>query len=921
MELKRVVMAIFLVVQVFWGFPGWAKPGVGDEARSGETQWQWQVDDLVTLDEVSSYSLSLDGKQLAWTVSCWDLKEQKKYDIIYLTGLQGKPGKDNTKNTHKIQLTRGLDKYSALQWVPGENKISFLTNRKFKDTEPNNLWVIDLDGGEPYPVTSLEQGITQYEWLDKENILLVTREGKTLLENETKEKKDTTVVVEDEDHQIIFRLFSFNIKTRKMERLTSNIKPIQGFWLSRDKKWVIYAVNMSIRYEVDQEIRPKFYLMNLSTPAHAEKEILSDPQLKPEGNFIWAWDNSGFYTTMSLTTHPKYNFAAETVIYWYSLKDGAYSPVNLDWEQYAMSAVAVPQGLLVSLYNGARLKFALYSKIGDKWNRTWLMGDALKNVFRIQVAADGKTVIYSHSTASQPWRFYWAELKNDRLLHPIEVMDIDSPLFKKPLTKTEVIQWKGAMDDTIEGILYYPYHYIEGKKYPLILLIHGGPHAADMDYYDDNWAYPAHLLAERGAFLLKVNYHGSAAYGLKFSESIVGHYYEYEIPDIEKGVNYLVSQGKVDENQLGIIGWSNGAILGCMLTVQSHRYQAASLGAGDVNWISDYGNCAFGVVFDNLYLGGAPWEKLDTYIKKSPLFQLHQVTTPTLIFHGTEDRAVPYEQGWEYYRALQVSGKAPVRFITFPGEGHSPQILAHRRRKVDEEVKWFDKYLFKTYKEKNESLKKNSPLEQLEITRKIPSWQGYYGIDKKGLLCPEWIKYKKMEISRFEVTRAQWACFDKSYQVEPGTGNYPITGITFAQAQEYTAWLSTQCGEKFRLPRENEIEILYDSRSGNTFDYWAGYTVNPDDYRNLVSELTKFKDEPVLLKPVGVFTPMGDEPVFDLDGNAAEWVEIEVGKGKACGGSADCPLDKSSLIEPRPQYIGLRVVREVKAEEVKGKSQ
>jgi formylglycine-generating enzyme required for sulfatase activity len=196
----------------------------------------------------------------------------------------------------------------------------------------------------------------------------------------------------------------------------------------------------------------------------------------------------------------------------------------------------------------------------------------------------------------------------------------------------------------------------------------------------------------------------------------------------------------------------------------------------------------------------------------------------------------------------------------------------------------------------------------------IKSFRGHltdrYGIEKQGVLVPEMVKYKKINIARFEVTRAQWAAFDKNYQFDPGTGNYPVTNITFEQAGKYVKWLSQTTGESFRLPKKDEVKTLYDKRSGNTFDYWAGYTLNPDDYKNLQEELKKYPDKPVLLKPAGSFKGMGDNPVFDLDGNAAEWVEIEAGTGKACGGSAERPGDDKSEIPPQSQYIGFRVVKE-----------
>ena len=183
------------------------------------------------------------------------------------------------------------------------------------------------------------------------------------------------------------------------------------------------------------------------------------------------------------------------------------------------------------------------------------------------------------------------------------------------------------------------------------------PLGTDMDVFDDSWAYYPNIMAQKGAFVLEPNYHGSANYGQAFAESIKGKYYELEVPDILAGVDALIAKGWVDPDKLGTIGWSNGGILSIALTTWTKRFKAAGIGAADVNWTSDYGNCSFGVSFDNYYFKGAPWDQLEHYIQKSPLFYLKDMKVPTIIFHGTEDTSVPYEQGWEYYRASSRSAR------------------------------------------------------------------------------------------------------------------------------------------------------------------------------------------------------------------------------------------------------------------------
>jgi formylglycine-generating enzyme required for sulfatase activity len=163
------------------------------------------------------------------------------------------------------------------------------------------------------------------------------------------------------------------------------------------------------------------------------------------------------------------------------------------------------------------------------------------------------------------------------------------------------------------------------------------------------------------------------------------------------------------------------------------------------------------------------------------------------------------------------------------------------------------------------------------------------------------------------VTRAQYAEFDKVYKVEAGKKNFPASGITFEKARAYCAWLSKTTGEKYRLPNEDKADDLYDkSEEENTLDYWAGYSVNPEDAAALKAKIKGLKGTAPLLCEVGSFKGSGDDgDVFDLGGNVAEWVEKKDGTGELRGGSGDSPADAKNHANPAaPEYRGLRVVKE-----------
>lgn len=308
------------------------------------------------------------------------------------------------------------------------------------------------------------------------------------------------------------------------------------------------------------------------------------------------------------------------------------------------------------------------------------------------------------------------------------------------------------------------------------------------------------------------------------------------------------------------------------------------------------------------YFGTTPWEDPQLYIDKSPFFRLTDVTTPTLIHTGTQDTNVPPHQSWSLFRAMQYIDQAPVRFLTYPGEPHGLRKIAHQRRKAAEDVAWLDRYLFETYEAENEAIKKGSPLEALLKRSKASRVGNAYGEDHKGVLVPETVAFEGLNVGRFEVTRAQYAAFDKDYKVRSGEENLPMTGVAFDRAQAYVAWLAKATGRAFRLPSREEARKMAKKagHDGNTLDRWAGYTPNPDDLRRLTTVLRGL-EEGRLLRTVGEFPGCGDDPVFDLDGNVAEWAVTEKSDGIAMGPSAMRPTDPRSPRLTSTAYVGWRV--------------
>jgi dipeptidyl aminopeptidase/acylaminoacyl peptidase len=251
----------------------------------------------------------------------------------------------------------------------------------------------------------------------------------------------------------------------------------------------------------------------------------------------------------------------------------------------------------------------------------------------------------------------------------------------------EEITWTSQDGRRVGGILVRPVGYRPGKRYPLIVAIHGGPAAADVLSF--NGGYGSQVYAGAGYAVLMPNYRESTNYGQRFKIESQGDYFTKGYQDIMTGVDYLIAQGIVDSTEMGELGWSAGGHYSDWILTHTNRFKAISTGAGTFNWISMYGESDTQRL-RQWYLGDKLWyDDMEHWWKQSPAAYIKNAKTPTFIHVVDGDPRVPRPQSEELHMALKRLG-VPTEFWVYPGNSHGIPDPRNQYAKAVGEMAWMD---------------------------------------------------------------------------------------------------------------------------------------------------------------------------------------------------------------------------------------
>ena len=260
----------------------------------------------------------------------------------------------------------------------------------------------------------------------------------------------------------------------------------------------------------------------------------------------------------------------------------------------------------------------------------------------------------------------------------------DDTLAATSLGETRVVQWTSKEGIKLEGIATLPAGFSESKKYPFLVLPHGGPEANDAFEFN----VFTRVFAGLGYVIIEPEYRGSTGYGADFLSSIYQHFGDRAYLDVDSATDYAVAQGWADPNRLAIFGWSAGGFMTSWTVTQTSRYKAAIEGAGITDWLSFIPTSD---TWQTDYDARLQEKDPTPMLQFSAVMHADRVTTPLLILHGAADLRVPTFQGREFYVLLKERGKT-ARMVTYPGAPHFPQLAEQRRDVLKEICDWLAKY-------------------------------------------------------------------------------------------------------------------------------------------------------------------------------------------------------------------------------------
>ncbi len=629
--------------------------------------------DLWAMKRVGAPALSPDGKSAIVSVTEWSIEKNKSTASLWLVEVAG--------GTLR-RLTYASSSDSSPVWSPDGRRVAFVSKRG--DDETNALYVMNLDGGEPEKVLELPYAVSNPKWLPDGGRLVVAttvipelagslaKTDLAAMKKEIKRRKDskmTAKVTENRQYRYFDHYLTDNLANRlvRVDLATKEVKDLTPKWdrpftvsgdigydLSPDGKSIALTINTT---PPPYQAFPNHDVYLLPVDGTGAMQNLTLENKGDDSGAVFAPDGKSLVFGRQETPYYSGEFSK---LWRHDLATGQNTPLTdaLDYGIDSVSFSADGQTLWLTAEEKGVLPIFRMKADGTRFTAVYQQGTS--------TAVDTKagTIVFLNDTTSRPAELFALDAATGQARQLTHFND--ALVAQLDLGKVESYWFTGANHEQIQGWLVYPPGYDAKKTYPLVELMHGGPHTMCRDSWSYRWN--THVFAAPGYVVTWVNRHGSTGFSEKFSRSILNQWGDMPFEDIMQSVDFLLKKmPNLDSTRMAAAGASYGGYMAAWVLGHTDRFKAIIDHAG-VN--DSYAQYATDVPhgFPEV-MGGKPWDNIEGLQRENPMFYAKNFKTPTLILHGEIDYRVPYGNGLVLYGVLQAM-KVPSRLVVFPDENH-----------------------------------------------------------------------------------------------------------------------------------------------------------------------------------------------------------------------------------------------------------
>ena len=632
------------------------------------------AEDIARLRSVSSVAVSPDGDLIAYTVvrprNPFAEDNGKAWSELFLTDPDG-----NSRS-----FITGDVNIGSIQFTPDGRLITYLAKRSDDDTT-TILYGIPIDGGESIRLVSFGSSIGSYSWgPDSKRVAFLAKNPKSE-DKEKLKKKGFNAEIFEEDWRNT-RVWLYNVNQPESEPRELELEgTASSLSFSPDGTKLVMALQPT------PSVDDKYVARRVTIVDAATGEILQQFANHGKlGQIVWSPDSK---RVAVVAGHDIYDPAAGE-LYIGSTTGGELETIMAGHDGHVSSVQWLDNGSLIYL-----MSTHVHAEVGrikdDGSSRKVLIEPGRPVLWNMYLSLNKKRVCFRANAPEFNTELFATTVKK---MKPTRLTNSNPWLDDVLLGRQEVITYNARDGLEVEAMLIHPVDEQPDTRYPLVMMVHGGPESNRRDGFL-NWSTtPSQVFAGRGYAVLVPNYRGSTGRGVEFSKMGQAGYAEGEFDDLVDAITHLDQIGLVDKDKVGITGGSYGGYASAWAaTALTEHFAASVMSVGVSDLISKFGTTDIPQEMFYAHAQTWPHEKWEWYLTQSPIYHAQKSKTPLLIMHGKNDTRVHPSQSMELYRYVKTFGQAPVRMVLYPGEGHGNSKAAARYDFCLRLLRWMDHYL------------------------------------------------------------------------------------------------------------------------------------------------------------------------------------------------------------------------------------